>query len=66
MLLPKNNSDQKNKNDVSSMVQKQMVYFFPFLTVLILFKLPSALGLYWLVSGIFSIVQQYIIFKKEN
>ena len=64
MLLPKINKDQKKNNDVSSMVQKQMVYLFPFITIAILFKLPSALGLYWTASGIFSIAQQYIIMKK--
>jgi YidC/Oxa1 family membrane protein insertase len=43
-----------------------MVYLFPFITVIILFRLPSALGLYWIVGGIFSIVQQYIILKDKK
>lgn len=51
--------------DMAAIMQKQMVYFFPFLTVVILFRLPSALGLYWIVSGLFSIIQQYIIVKKS-
>lgn len=50
--------------DFSQMLQKQMLYFFPFFTFLILLKLPSALALYWLVSTIFTIFQQYFIFKK--
>lgn len=66
MLLPKTESGEKKNKDVSSMVQKQMVYFFPFITIAILFKLPSALGLYWIASGVFSIVQQYIIIRKDN
>jgi membrane protein insertase Oxa1/YidC/SpoIIIJ len=48
------------------MMQKQMVYFFPFLTVIILMGLPSALGIYWAVGSMFMIVQQYIIFKKPT
>ncbi|MDD5145432.1 MAG: YidC/Oxa1 family membrane protein insertase [Candidatus Pacebacteria bacterium] len=50
----------------SEMMQKQMLYFFPVLTTIILLKLPSAIALYWLVTTLFSIVQQYLIYKKQN
>jgi len=66
MLLPKINKEQKKNNDVSSIVQKQMVYFSPFITIAILFKLPSALGLYWIASGVFSIIQQYLIIRNDS
>ncbi len=66
MLLPKKSADKSKEEDVSVMVQRNMVYLFPIVTVVILLKLPSALGLYWIVSGIFSIVQQYFILKKAN
>lgn len=57
----------ENKLDqLSKIFQKQTLYFFPFLTFLILFKLPSAIGLYWLVSTLFSIFQQYLVFKKKT
>lgn len=48
----------------SSMLQKQTLYFIPVLIVLMLFKLPAAVGLYWLTFTIFSIIQQYIILKS--
>ena len=66
MLLPPVDASQPKSKDVSVIMQKQMVYLFPFITVIILLKLPSALGLYWIVSGAFSIVQQYFIFKKPR
>jgi YidC/Oxa1 family membrane protein insertase len=47
-----------------AMMQKQMLYFFPILTVFILWGLPSAIGLYWIATTVFSIVQQYFVFKK--
>ncbi len=43
---------------------KQMVYMGPAFTLLILWNLPSALGLYWLVTSLFSIVQQIYINKR--
>lgn len=66
MLLPAKDPSKPKQNDMASMMQTQMVYFFPFITIIILFKLPSALGLYWIVSGIFTIAQQYLIFKKTK
>jgi len=66
MLMPKTDKNQQKGSDMAMMMQKQMVYFFPFITVIILLRLPSALGLYWIASGIFSIVQQYFILRKTN
>ncbi|MEI7425060.1 MAG: YidC/Oxa1 family membrane protein insertase [Candidatus Staskawiczbacteria bacterium] len=69
MILPKKGANSLGKgkeNDFSQAMQMQMTYFMPIFTVIILISLPSALGLYWTVSGIFSIVQQYIIFKNKD
>jgi len=69
MLLPtKNTNTDKSKKepDIAQAMQTQMVYFFPAFTIIILLGLPSALGLYWIASGLFSIVQQYFIFKKND
>lgn len=46
-------------------IQKQMFYFFPILTVLILLKLPAAVGLYWVITILFSIFQQHLILKEK-
>ncbi len=66
MLMPKPIEGQAKANDMAVMMQKQMTYFLPFITIIILFRLPSALGLYWIASGIFSIVQQHFILKKSK
>lgn len=65
MLLPKSVA-KKEGPDFTDVMQKQMTYFFPVLTVIILLGLPSALGLYWTISGIFSIIQQYFILSKKT
>ena len=64
-LQPKNKSMSAN-NDPSQMMMKQMMYVFPVMTVLITRSLPSALPIYWLVSTLFSIVQQQIILSKKT
>lgn len=45
-------------------IGRQMVVIGPILTFVILRTLPSAIGLYWLITSLFSIVQQIIINKK--
>lgn len=58
--------DKGKKADISKMMEKQMEYFMPFFTFIILLKLPSAVGLYWIVSTLFTIVQQFILSKTEH
>lgn len=65
MLMPQDKNTNK-KGDMAAIMQKQMVYFFPLLTIVFLFKLPAALGLYWTASGIFSIIQQWFVFRKTQ
>jgi len=47
-------------------MQKQMLYFMPAFTVIILFRMPSAIGLYWVVVTLFTIIQQRFIFKSSG
>jgi len=66
MMTPKAEAEDKKKTDFSGTMQKQMQYLFPIITVVILFRLPSAIGLYWLTTTLFSVIQQYIVLKKKN
>jgi YidC/Oxa1 family membrane protein insertase len=66
MLMPNTQASNTDKNaDFAKMMQLQMTYFLPVFTVIILLSLPSALGLYWIVGGIFATVQQYLILKVK-
>jgi YidC/Oxa1 family membrane protein insertase len=42
-----------------------MTYLFPILTVFIAISLPSALPLYWVVTTIFAILQQYLVMHRD-
>jgi YidC/Oxa1 family membrane protein insertase len=68
MLSPKKPKASQKKDQMgqfSELMQKQMLYFFPIFAVVILSRLPSAVGLYWIVTALFSILQQYLIFKPK-
>jgi YidC/Oxa1 family membrane protein insertase len=68
MLMPATQKSSSNDKtaDFAKMMQFQTTYFLPIFTVIILITLPSALGLYWIVGGLFSTIQQYFILKKSN
>ena len=71
MMMPhfskKSGGGSKKKDQMgqfSDMMQKQMLYFFPVFTVIILWTLPSAIGLYWIVFTLFAIIQQHFTLGK--
>ncbi|MBU4204726.1 YidC/Oxa1 family membrane protein insertase [Patescibacteria group bacterium] len=64
-MLAKNKGATDKTSGFAKTMQKQMVFFFPFLTIIILLRLPSALGLYWVIGSLFLITEQYIINKKR-
>jgi len=45
-------------------IASQMAFIGPVLTIVIFYNFPAAVGLYWLVSSLFSIIQQLFINKK--
>jgi membrane protein insertase Oxa1/YidC/SpoIIIJ len=40
---------------------QSMQYYFPLITVFIAWSLPAGLGLYWVTTTLFGIVQQYFV-----
>jgi len=61
MALPKETA--KQTDGFTKAFQNQMLYFFPVLAVFIVYKFGSVIGLYWIVSSLFSIWEQYKINK---
>lgn len=61
---PKGMPGAKDEN-VAAQTSKMMTYFFPIMIVIIGLRLPTGLILYWVAATLFSIVQQYIYFKKH-
>lgn len=43
---------------------KNMMYMFPIMMVFISYKMPGGLQLYWLVSSLTGVIQQYFVMKK--
>lgn len=61
MLPPAKLLDKKSSPDAMQMANKQMVYLFPIMTLFIARSLPATLGLYWIITTVFGIAQQYYV-----
>lgn len=61
---PKNKDEKKKEENSMEMAQsmgQQMLYLMPAMTVIIALKFPSGLALYWVITTLFSLVQQYLV-----
>jgi YidC/Oxa1 family membrane protein insertase len=67
MLVPKSTTGENQKDareDAARLISKQMVYFLPVLTVIISWRLPAGLPLYWVATTAFTIIQQAGIIRR--
>ena len=62
--ISSNLSLKKEKETRSKSIQGQMSYIFAAFLVFLFARFPSALSLYLVVSGIFTIIQQYFVRKE--
>ncbi|HTX86779.1 MAG TPA: YidC/Oxa1 family membrane protein insertase [Candidatus Nanoarchaeia archaeon] len=50
--------------NMTAMLNKQMLYFMPIFTIFIGISLPGGLTLYWLIVTLLTVLQQIFIFKR--
>ncbi len=70
MMMAKNKkavapSDSKTES-MTAIMNKQMLYFMPALTIFIGVTLPGGLTLYWFVLTLLTILQQFLVNKKDD
>ncbi len=61
MMLKKS----QGQDATAKMMSYQTLYVFPILTVVLGLQFPAGLALYWIVTTLFGIAQQYYIIRKE-
>lgn len=54
------------KDDFAAVMNKQMLFIGPLLTLFIGLKFPAGLAVYWIVNTLFAIGQQYFVMKKPE
>lgn len=63
---PKEAGEGSKDEAMMSMMNKQMLYMMPVMTVIIGLKLPAGLTLYWFFSTLLMALQQVALFKKHK
>ena len=56
-------ANAKNTNEQAQSMTKSMNVMMPLMTGFFTFSLPSGIGIYWIISSVMQIVQQFIITK---
>ena len=64
--LTQNPNVKQNDDDPSQSMSKSMSMMMPIMTGFFTFSLPSGIGIYWIISSIMQIVQQYALDKYFN
>ncbi len=62
---PAVHAEGSKDEDTMAMMNKQMMYMMPAMTLFIGWKLPAGLTLYWLLTNLAMVAQQKIAFKKK-
>ncbi len=62
---PKREAPADDQPDMAAIMNKQMLYIGPAVTLFIGITFPAALSLYWLTSTLFMLGQQYILLRKK-
>ena len=63
LMMPKSSGTQDMTTKAMAM---QTTYVLPVISVVIALKLPAGLPLYWIVTTLFAVAQQYYIIKKKE
>lgn len=59
--LIKENKKETDSQEMAEAMQKQMIFVMPFMTAFFALRFPAGLGLYWIVTTLFSIGQQWVL-----
>lgn len=69
MIMPKTslpNLPKKSDEFTAQLISKQTLYFLPLLTLIISWKLPAGLALYWAATTVFTIIEQFVIMRPKQ
>jgi len=57
----KEKKEEKTEMGMAQEIQNQMLFMMPLMTVIISLRFPSGLSLYWVITTVFSVVQQWFV-----
>ena len=57
----KDDQQAEDMAEMASTMQQQMLFIMPIMTVVIALRFPSGVAIYWIITTLFSVVQQYFI-----
>ena len=65
-VKPATTTKSLGMEDTSAIMSKQSTYLFPIMTIIFGLYLPGGLTLYWLIFSLLTLLQQFLIQKKQG
>lgn len=59
--IQEKNEKETDAQEMAETMQKQMLFLMPIMTGIITYQFPAGLGLYWIATTVYSIVQQWYV-----
>jgi YidC/Oxa1 family membrane protein insertase len=59
--LKEANKEETQSHEMAETMQRQMVFMMPVMTAFIAWNFPAGLGLYWIATTVFSLIQQWMV-----
>ena len=66
LMMANQTATQGNDNNTGNQMMKQMNLVMPLMSVWFCFSFPAAIGLYWVASSVFQIIQQLLVNSYLN
>lgn len=66
LMMANQTAPQGNDNNMGNQMMKQMNLVMPLMSVWFCFTFPAAIGLYWVASSVFQIIQQLLVNSYLN
>ena len=57
----KDDSQAEDMSEMANTMQQQMLFIMPLMTTVLALRFPSGVTLYWIVTTLFSVIQQYFV-----
>lgn len=63
--VAKPKTQEEQMADATQAMSRNMTYFFPLITVWFGYTLPAGLSLYWFITTLFAVLQQWLLMRKQ-
>jgi YidC/Oxa1 family membrane protein insertase len=66
ILKAASNGEEADQSEINTAIMNKMIYFLPFIMLVIMLTLPGAIALYYAATTLVAVIQQHFILKQDE